>query len=193
MATWLPFRPLVASPRISDEMRQDWEANREALMALWRSGKSPVLDLSEFGLNVRWLPWLGVCGSRNTLPWAAVGWDEILTPGMPNNIVIQSWRGPESLATAAKQGYRGLLSNGYYIDLMWSAARHYTIDPISGATADLTPPCGRNTWDPRPFGRCGPPGKRPSSSDPLNRTVCDIPSLVRHVCFWGVKRTPSDR
>jgi len=68
-----------------------------------------------------------------------VGWEEILTPGMPNNIVIQSWRGPESLATAAKQGYRGLLSNGYYIDLMWSAARHYTIDPISGATADLTP------------------------------------------------------
>jgi len=68
-----------------------------------------------------------------------VGWDEILTPGMPNNIVIQSWRGPESLAAAAKQGYRGLLSSGYYIDLMWSAARHYTIDPISGATADLAP------------------------------------------------------
>jgi hypothetical protein len=60
---------------ISDEMRQDWEANREALMALWRSGKSPVLDLSEFGLNVRWLPWLCVCGSRNTLPWAAKEFD----------------------------------------------------------------------------------------------------------------------
>jgi hexosaminidase len=68
-----------------------------------------------------------------------VGWDEILTPGMPNNIVIQSWRGPESLAAAAKQGYRGLLSNGYYIDLMWSAARHYAVDPMSGATANLTP------------------------------------------------------
>ena len=67
-----------------------------------------------------------------------VGWDEILTPGVPNNIVIQSWRGPESLTAAAKQGYRGLLSNGYYIDLMWSAARHYAVDPMSGATADLT-------------------------------------------------------
>src|SRR4029079_8426790 len=68
-----------------------------------------------------------------------VGWDEILTPGMPNNIVIQSWRGQDSLAAAAKQGYRGLLSSGYYIDLMWSAARHYAVDPMSGATADLTP------------------------------------------------------
>jgi hypothetical protein len=51
-------------------------------------------------------------------------------PGMPNNIVIQSWRGPGSLAAAAKQGYRGLLSNGYYIDLMWSAARHYAVDEV---------------------------------------------------------------
>ena len=27
-----------------------------------------------------------------------VGWDEILGPGMPENIVIQSWRGHDSLA-----------------------------------------------------------------------------------------------
>ena len=66
----------------------------------------------------------------NQLHKNMVGWDEILTPGMPNNIVIQSWRGPGSLAAAAKQGYRGLLSNGYYIDLMWSAARHYAVDEV---------------------------------------------------------------
>jgi hypothetical protein len=35
-------------------------------------------------------------------------------PGMPNNVVIQSSRGPGSLAAAAKQSYRDLLSNGYY-------------------------------------------------------------------------------
>src|SRR5438105_6396854 len=68
-----------------------------------------------------------------------VGWDEILSPEIPKDIVIQSWRGQESLATAAKQGYRGLLSNGYYIDLMWSAARHYAVDPTSGAAANLSP------------------------------------------------------
>ncbi len=67
-----------------------------------------------------------------------VGWDEILTPGMPKDIVIQSWRGPESLAKAAQEGYRGLLSNGYYIDLNWSAERHYLVDPMSGAAAGLS-------------------------------------------------------
>ena len=68
-----------------------------------------------------------------------VGWDEILHPDLPKTIVVQSWRGQESLATAAKQGYRGLLSYGYYLDLMWPAARHYAIDPMSGAAASLTP------------------------------------------------------
>lgn len=68
-----------------------------------------------------------------------VGWDEILVPGVPNNIVIQSWRGTEALAKAAKEGYRGILSNGYYIDLGWSAARHYAVDPMAGAAASLTP------------------------------------------------------
>jgi len=68
-----------------------------------------------------------------------LGWDEILRPDLPKSIVIQSWRGPDSLAQAAKQGYRGLLSSGYYVDLMWSAERHYAADPLSGAAASLTP------------------------------------------------------
>ncbi len=70
---------------------------------------------------------------------AAVGWDEIFVPGAPKDIVIHSWRGTKALAEAAKQGYRGILSNGYYIDLMWSAARHYAVDPLGGEAADLTP------------------------------------------------------
>ena len=68
-----------------------------------------------------------------------VGWDEILHPDLPKNIVVQSWRGQESLAKAAQQGYRGLLSYGYYLDLMWSTARHYATEPMSGAAANLTP------------------------------------------------------
>ncbi|HXZ39585.1 MAG TPA: family 20 glycosylhydrolase, partial [Terriglobales bacterium] len=39
-----------------------------------------------------------------------IGWDEVLQPDLPKDIVVQSWRGQESLAQAAKQGYRGLLS-----------------------------------------------------------------------------------
>jgi hexosaminidase len=68
-----------------------------------------------------------------------MGWDEILAPELPKNIVIQSWRGQQSLADAARQGYRGLLSNGYYIDLMYPASQHYAADPLSGPAATLTP------------------------------------------------------
>jgi len=68
-----------------------------------------------------------------------VGWDEILVPGVPKTIVIQSWRGTDALAAAAKMGYRGILSNGYYLDLGWSAARHYAVDPLGGPAASLAP------------------------------------------------------
>ena len=68
-----------------------------------------------------------------------VGWDEVFIPGVPKDIIIQSWRGQESLAKAAAQGYHGILSNGYYLDLGWSAARHYAVDPMSGPAANLTP------------------------------------------------------
>jgi hexosaminidase len=70
---------------------------------------------------------------------STIGWDEVLIPGVPKTVMIQSWRGAESLSAAAKQGYRGILSNGYYIDLGWSAARHYAVDPLGGAAAHLTP------------------------------------------------------
>jgi hexosaminidase len=67
-----------------------------------------------------------------------VGWDEILRPDLPKDIVVQSWRGQDSLAAAAKLGYRGILSYGYYLDLMWPASRHYAVDPMSDAAANLT-------------------------------------------------------
>ncbi len=65
------------------------------------------------------------------------GWDEILRPDLPKNIVIQSWRGQASLADAAKQGYRGLLSSGYYLDLGQPASQHYAVDPLGDGAADL--------------------------------------------------------
>jgi hexosaminidase len=68
-----------------------------------------------------------------------IGWDEVLHPDLPKDIVIQSWRGQKSLAEAARQGYRGILSAGYYLDLMYPAASHYAVDPMEGATAGLSP------------------------------------------------------
>jgi hexosaminidase len=65
-----------------------------------------------------------------------IGWDEVLHPNLPKSVVVQSWRGQASLATAAQQGHSGLLSFGYYLDLMWPAARHYAVDPIVNLTTD---------------------------------------------------------
>jgi len=66
-----------------------------------------------------------------------VGWDEILQPELPKDVVIQSWRGPTALADAARKGYDGILSNGYYIDLMYPTFQHYAADPIP-ANSTLT-------------------------------------------------------
>src|SRR5262249_12284776 len=67
-----------------------------------------------------------------------LGWDEILHPDLPKTIVIQSWRGQKSLADAARQGYRGLLSSGYYLDLMSPASAHYAVDPFADDAAALS-------------------------------------------------------
>jgi hexosaminidase len=66
-----------------------------------------------------------------------IGWDEIFHPDLPTTIVIQSWRGPASLAEIARSGYRGILSNGYYLDHMMPASYHYAIDPRGGEAAAL--------------------------------------------------------
>ncbi len=68
-----------------------------------------------------------------------IGWDEILHPDLPKDIIVQSWRGQNSLAAAAKQGFMGILSAGYYLDHMRPASFHYSVDPLEGATAGLTP------------------------------------------------------
>jgi len=68
-----------------------------------------------------------------------MGWDEILQPDLPSSVMVQSWRGQDSLAAAAKLGHSGVLSFGYYLDLMWPASRHYAIDPMADNAATLSP------------------------------------------------------
>jgi hexosaminidase len=68
-----------------------------------------------------------------------VGWEPSLRPELPRSTVIQAWHGQAQLAEAAKQGYRGLLSYGYYLDLMWPASRHYQVDPMADAADRLSP------------------------------------------------------
>jgi hexosaminidase len=67
-----------------------------------------------------------------------IGWDEVLTPDLPKDVVVQSWRGTKSLADGAKRGYRGILSQPYYFDHMAPAEYFYQTDPLPSGS-DLTP------------------------------------------------------
>lgn len=63
-----------------------------------------------------------------------IGWDEILQPGLEKGAIIQSWRGKDSLYQAAREGHRAILSNGYYLDLLYPASHAYLNDPIPPGT-----------------------------------------------------------
>lgn len=68
-----------------------------------------------------------------------VGWDEILSPALPKDAIVQSWRGSESLAIAAKAGYNSILSAPYYLDKMFTTATYYAGDPLpAGNDLDAT-------------------------------------------------------
>ncbi|HTQ59409.1 MAG TPA: family 20 glycosylhydrolase [Candidatus Solibacter sp.] len=107
-----------ANPKIQEFIRTHDLKNNEGLQSYFNKRLEPIV--AKHGKSM-------------------VGWDEVLDPSLPKDIVIQSWRGPDALAAAAKLGFRGILSNGYYLDLGWPAARHYAVDPLSGAAANLSP------------------------------------------------------
>ncbi|WP_202304148.1 beta-N-acetylhexosaminidase [Dryocola clanedunensis] len=54
-----------------------------------------------------------------------MGWDEIYHPDLPKSILIQSWQGQDALGAVAANGYKGILSTGFYLDQPQSTAYHY--------------------------------------------------------------------
>jgi hexosaminidase len=59
-----------------------------------------------------------------------VGWYTDAQPDLDKKYVIQSWKGRASLYESARNGYRCILSHGFYIDLIQPTAYHYQNDPI---------------------------------------------------------------
>lgn len=106
---------------------KDWDRNPDIKAYMQKKGMKTYREL-ETEFIQRLLPILQKNGKK------MMGWDEILRPGVPHDIMIQSWRGTESLVEAAQKGYTGLLSTGYYIDLIQPADFHYLVDPIPANT-----------------------------------------------------------
>ena len=123
-----------------------------------------------------------------------IGWDEILQPELPKDVVIHSWRGTAALAEAARKGYDGILSNGYYIDLIQPASQHYVPDPLP-ANSTLTPEEAKHvlggeatmwaewvtpeTIDSRVWPRTAAIAERLWSP----RTVTDVPDMYRRLAI----------
>jgi hexosaminidase len=127
-----------------------------------------------------------------------IGWDEILQPELPKDIVIHSWRGTAALADAARKGYDGILSNGYYIDLIQPASQHYVADPLP-ADSTLTPEEAKHvlggeatmwaewvtpeTIDSRIWPRTAAIAERLWSP----RTVTDVPDMYRRLAVISLQ------
>jgi len=100
-----------------------WEQTPHIKAFMNANGMKAFMDLQTY-FNKRLLP---IVSKYNKV---MMGWDEILQPGVPKDIIIQSWRGKEAFFQSVKEGYQAILSNGYYIDLIQPASFHYMTDPL---------------------------------------------------------------
>ena len=108
-----------------------WKASASIQAFMQKKGFKTKDDLQAY-FNQRLLPIVQKHGKK------MVGWDEILNPALPKDIIVQSWRGEESLSAGAAQGYTGLLSAPYYLDGQKTSEQMFLDDPIPVDTK-LTP------------------------------------------------------
>jgi hexosaminidase len=102
---------------------KDWAGVPHIKTFMQAHGMKTTIDLQTY-FNQRILPIVRKYGKT------MVGWDEILHPSLPKEVVIQSWRGNEAFYSSVRQGHKAILSFGYYIDLIQPASYHYQIDPV---------------------------------------------------------------
>lgn len=109
---------------------KDWDANPKIQEFMKKNKLATNHELQTY-FTMQLIPMLKKHGKQ------LMGWEEILTKNMSKDAIIHSWRGPnegvtagQSLVDAVKKGYKTVLSNGYYIDLMYPIANHYLNDPM---------------------------------------------------------------
>ena len=117
------------------------------------------------------------------------GWDEILDPALPNDVLIQSWRGAKALAETVRQGRPGILSAGYYLNLMEPSSKMYLVDPggepgdgpgvLGGETCLWTEFASAENLDSRIWPRAGAVAERLWSP----ASVRDIPDMHRRLAL----------
>ncbi|KFF05614.1 beta-N-acetylhexosaminidase [Flavobacterium reichenbachii] len=109
---------------------KDWDANPK-IQEFKKKNKLATNHELQTYFTMQLVPMLKKHGKQ------LMGWEEIMTKNMSKDAIIHSWRGPnegmvagQSLVDAVKKGYKTVLSNGYYIDLMYPVGSHYLNDPM---------------------------------------------------------------
>jgi len=102
---------------------KQWQANPQIQEFMRAHGYHTTAELQTY-FNQRVLQIVQKYGKK------IVGWDEILTPDLPKDAVVQSWHGYTSLDHAASEGYGAIWSTDYYLDHMGPAAYYYLSDPL---------------------------------------------------------------
>ena len=116
---------------------KDWDENPKIQQFKKAHGLTTNHELQTY-FTMQLVPMLKKHGKQ------LMGWEEIMTKNMSKDAIIHSWKGVnegvvpgKSLIDAVKKGYKTVLSNGFYIDLMYPVASHYLTDPMP-QNADLS-------------------------------------------------------
>jgi len=107
---------------------KEWRANPRIAAFMRAHHFTTTAELQTY-FNQRLEPILAKHGKK------MVGWDEVLNPALPKNVVVESWRGVKSLAQGAALGYQGILAAPYYLDHMETAGTMYLADPVPAGTS----------------------------------------------------------
>ena len=102
---------------------KQWKANPKIQEFMQKHGFTTTAQLQTY-FSQRVLEIVQKHGKR------VIGWDEILTPELPKDAVVQGWHGRQSLADAAQQGHLAIWSTAYYLDHMAPADYVYLADPV---------------------------------------------------------------
>ena len=109
---------------------KDWDSNPKIQEFMKKNKLTNNHELQTY-FTMQLIPMLKKHGKQ------LMGWEEIMTKNMSKDAIIHSWKGVnegvpagKSLVDAVKGGYKTVLSNGYYVDLVYGVEDHYTVDPM---------------------------------------------------------------
>jgi hexosaminidase len=110
-----------------DEVKpDDWLANPD-IVQFMQQQQLPDAAALHADFNRR------LAGQLKALNRRMMGWDEVLHPALPSEVLVQSWQGQDAVAASVRAGHATLLSAGYYLDQPMPTSYHYRNDPVTVA------------------------------------------------------------